>query len=32
MTQILGLLVFALVVIAGVVYDIDCTREGRPWW
>jgi hypothetical protein len=24
--------VFIMVVILGVVYDIDCSREGRPWW
>lgn len=23
---------FILVVILGVLYDIDCTREGRSWW
>lgn len=32
MTAIAGLLVLALTVVLGVVYDIDCTREGRPWW
>jgi hypothetical protein len=32
MSDLLAIAVFVVTVIAGVIYDVDCTREGRPWW
>jgi hypothetical protein len=32
LAALLPIVVFVAVVTFGVVYDIDCTREGRPWW